>query len=152
MAEDKVIFAGLWPRFLALVVDILLFCVVFFPLTRLVKGVWIMSAGSHRWSYGLFVTDPLCIGFLAVILAYFGILEGLIGVTIGKKLLGLRVERVGGGKPGLAKGLLRNVLRIIDGLPLFSILGIVLILTSPERARFGDRIAGTRVTYGDKTV
>lgn len=76
---------------------------------------------------------------------YFVLLEGLIGVTLEKWLAGLRVERVGRGKPGLIKGLLRNVLRIVDGLPAFSILGIVLILTSVERARFGDRIAGTRV-------
>lgn len=138
-------FAGLCPRFLALFVDFLFFCAVFFPATRLVKGVWIMSATDHRWSYGLFVTDPLCIAFLVVIVLYFVLLEGLRGITLGKWVAGIRVERVGGGKPGLPKGLLRNVLRIVDGLPVFSILGIVLISTSAERARFGDRIAGTRV-------
>jgi uncharacterized RDD family membrane protein YckC len=53
--------------------------------------------------------------------------------------------RVGGGKPGIVKGFWRNVLRIVDGLPAFNLLGVVLILTSAERARFGDRIAGTRV-------
>ena len=138
-------FAGLWPRFLALLSDFLLFCVVLFPVTRLVKGVWIMSAADHRWSHGLFVTDPLCIASLAIMLLYFVLLEGLTGVTFGKWIVGIRVERVGGGKPGLLGGLLRNVLRIVDGLPLFSILGIVLILTSPEKARFGDRVAKTRV-------
>jgi uncharacterized RDD family membrane protein YckC len=138
-------FAGLWPRFLALLCDFLLFCAVFFPVTRLVKGVWIMNAAGHRWNYGLFISDPLCIAFLAIIILYFVFLEGLIGVTLGKWVIGLRVERVGGGKPGLIKGLLRNALRMVDGLPAFSILGIVLILTSAERARFGDRIAGTRV-------
>jgi uncharacterized RDD family membrane protein YckC len=65
--------------------------------------------------------------------------------TDGKWVDGLRVMRVGGGKPGLIKGFLRNVLRIVEGLPAFCILGIVMILTSAERARFGDRIAGTRV-------
>jgi uncharacterized RDD family membrane protein YckC len=138
-------FAGLWPRFLALLIDMLLFCAVFFPATRLVKGVWLMLAGDHRWSYGLFITDPLCIAFLVLMLLYFTLFEGLIGATLGKRVVGLRVERVGGGKPGLIKGLLRNVLRVVDGLPALSILGIVLIATSAERARFGDRVAGTRV-------
>ena len=145
MMQENTRFAGLWLRFLALLVDFFMFCAVFFPATRLVKGVWIMSATDHRWNHGLFITDPLCIAFLVVMVLYFVLLEGLTGVTLGKWITGIRVERVGGGKPGLIKGLLRNVLRVIDGLPAFSILGIVLILTSAERARFGDRIAGTRV-------
>ncbi len=139
--------AGLKPRFLALFCDFLLFCAVFFPVTRLTKGVWIMSAADHRWKSGLFITDPLCVAFLLIIFAYFVLLEGLAGVTLGKWTAGLRVKRVGGGNPGLIKGFLRNVLRIVDGLPAFSILGIVLILTSPERARFGDRVAQTRVVH-----
>ena len=143
--QESTCFAGLWLRFVALLLDCLLFCAVFFPVTRLVKGAWIMSAEDHRWNYGLFVTDPLCIAFLVMMILYFVILEGLTGVTFGKWVAGLRVERVEGGRPGLTKGLLRNVLRIIDGLPAFNILGIVLILTSVEKARFGDRIAGTRV-------
>jgi uncharacterized RDD family membrane protein YckC len=143
--QDDTRFAGLWPRFLALLCDFLLFCAVFFPATRLVKGVWIMSAADHRWSHGLFVTDPLCLAFLAIMFLYLVILEGLTGVTLGKWIVGIRVERVDGGKPGLLRGLLRNVLRIVDGLPALCIVGIVLISTSPEKARFGDRIAKTRV-------
>ena len=138
-------FAGLWLRFLALLVDLLLFSAVFFPITRLVKGVWIMSPSDHRWTSGLFVTDPLCMAFLVVMAAYFVFFEGLTGATFGKWVVGLRVQGVEGGRPGLMKGLLRNVLRIVDGLPAFNILGIVLILSSAERARLGDRIAGTRV-------
>jgi uncharacterized RDD family membrane protein YckC len=138
-------FAGLWARFLALLVDFLLFSAVFFPVTRWVKGDWIMSATDHRWSDGLFITDPLCLAFLGVMVLYFVLFEGLMGVTLGKWVAGLRVVRVGGGKPGIFKGFWRNVLRIIDGLPAFNLLGVVLILTSAERARFGDRIAGTRV-------
>jgi uncharacterized RDD family membrane protein YckC len=138
-------FAGLWPRFLALLIDLLFFCAIFFPVTKLIKGVWIMNAADHRWSLGLFITDPLCVAFLAVMILYFVLLEGLMSVTLGKWVIGLRVEGIGRVKPGLIRGFLRNVLRIVDGLPAFSILGIVLILTSTERARFGDRIAGTRV-------
>jgi uncharacterized RDD family membrane protein YckC len=144
MLEDTR-FASLWPRFLALLVDFLLFCVIFFPVTRFTKGVWFMNATDHRWNYGLFISDPLCLSFLFVMVMYFVLLEGLKGVTFGKWIVGLRVTRIGGGKPGLIKGLLRNVLRIVDGLPAFCFLGIVMILTSAERARFGDLIAGTRV-------
>lgn len=129
----------------ALVVDALLFCVVFFPVTRIVKGVWIMRATDHRWVSGLFITDPLCVTFLALMLLYFVLLEGLLGATLGKWVLGLRVTRKDGHRPGLARSALRNILRLVDGLPAFNILGIVLILRSPNRARFGDRVAGTQV-------
>jgi uncharacterized RDD family membrane protein YckC len=127
------------------VIDLILFCAVFFPVTRIVKGVWFMSPADHRWANGWFITDPLCLAFLALMLVYFVLLEGLAGVTLGKWALGLRVVRTNGEKPGLVRGALRNLLRLVDGLPAFHVVGIVLVLRSPERARFGDRVAGTRV-------
>ncbi|MFP3897008.1 MAG: RDD family protein [Anaerolineales bacterium] len=138
-------YAGIWRRFWALVIDGLLFCTIFFPVTRVVKGVWLMSTTDHRWADGLFITDPLCLSFLALMVLYFVLLEGLSGATLGKWALGLRVMRTDGGKPGLVRSAARNLLRLIDGLPAFNIVGIVLILRSPEKARFGDRVASTRV-------
>jgi uncharacterized RDD family membrane protein YckC len=76
---------------------------------------------------------------------YMVLLEGWIGSTLGKCLLGLRVVRTEGGRPGLWKSAMRNALRLVDSLPAFCVLGMILILRSPQRARFGDRIAGTRV-------
>ncbi|MCK5879878.1 MAG: RDD family protein [Holophagae bacterium] len=145
MVKGDVHFVGIWPRFFALLVDFLLFCAIFFLITKLVKGVWMMSATDHRWNSELMVTDPLCIIFLVVMGLYFVFLEGWAGATLGKWVFGLRVEQVEGGKPGLVKGLSRNLLRVVDGLPALNILGIFLIVTSKEHARFGDRIAGTRV-------
>ena len=143
--QKNVRYAGLWSRFLALFFDFLLFCALFFPVTRLVKGVWLMSAADHTWNQGLFVTDPLCITFLFIMFLYVVLLEGLSGATFGKWIVGLRVVRVDGSAPGFTKGLLRNILRIVDGLPALSILGIVLIASTVEKTRFGDLIAGTRV-------
>lgn len=146
MAPDRgTRYAGLGIRFAALLIDALVFCAVFFPVTRVVKGVWIMRATDHRWVRGLFITDPLCLTFLAAMVLYFVLLEGLPGATLGKWGLGLRVVRTDGAKPGLARSALRNLLRLVDGLPAFNIVGVVLILRSPQRARFGDRVAGTRV-------
>jgi len=145
MTDRQVSYAGIWERFWALVIDGLLFCAVFFPVTRIVKGVWLMSASDHRWTQGLFITDPLCLIFLALMFLYFVFLEGLPGATLGKWLIGLRVVTTGGDRPGLISSALRNVLRLVDGLPAFNILGVVLIQRSPEKARFGDRIAKTRV-------
>ncbi len=140
-------YAGLWSRFLALGVDVLVFCTVFFPVTRLVKGVWLMTPADHRWAYGWFITDPLCITFLIIMALYFVLLEGLLGATLGKLALGLRIVHPDGRVPGLKASALRNLLRFVDGLPALNILGVVLISRSDEGARFGDRIAGTRVIH-----
>ena len=138
-------YAGLGERFLALLLDALLFCACFFPITRLVKGVWLMSPNDHNWVRDWFIFDPLCLAFLVVMGLYFIFLEGWLGATLGKWLLGLRVIGLDGRRAGLWKGIVRNALRLVDGLPAFSLLGIILIRRSRERARFGDRIAGTRV-------
>jgi len=35
-----------------------------------------MSASNHRWVNGLFITDPLCLIFLALMVLHFVLLEG----------------------------------------------------------------------------
>jgi uncharacterized RDD family membrane protein YckC len=138
-------YVGLGSRFLALLVDFALFCACFFPVTRLVKGVWLMSPMDHNWVNGLFIFDPICLVFLLIMAFYMVLLEGLLGTTLGKWLLGLRVVGLDGRRPGLWKSFIRNFLRFVDSLPTLNILGVILILKSSEKARFGDRVAGTRV-------
>jgi uncharacterized RDD family membrane protein YckC len=152
--KNNVKYAGLMDRFWALLIDFLLFCACFFPATRMVKGVWLMSPEDHNWVRGWFISDPICLIFLIIMTLYMILLEGWLGFTLGKRLVGLRVIGKEGGRPGLWRSTVRNVLRLVDCLPTFNILGVILILRSSERARFGDRIAGTRVirSSGDKLL
>jgi len=138
-------YAGIWIRFAAIVLDVAFLSAAFFPVTRIVKGTWIMSAADHRWARGQFVTDPLCLVFLVVMFLYFVLFEGLVGATPGKRILGLRVVGADGSTAGFMRALLRNALRVVDSLPALGILAAILISTSPERTRFGDRAAETRV-------
>ena len=138
-------YAGVWPRFTALVADIVLMSCLFFPVTRIVKGTWVMSTPDHEWVRGRFVSDPLCLSFLVVMFLYFVLLEGLAGATVGKRLLHLRVVDLNGGRAGLIRSLIRNALRVIDGLPTMGLVGAILIVVTAERTRVGDLIAGTRV-------
>ena len=138
-------YAGLGVRFLALLVDVLLFCACFFPVTRIIKGVWLMDPNDHNWVRGWFIFDPLCLVFLVAMGLYFVVLEGWLGATLGKWVLGLWVIGLDGRRAGLWKGIVRNALRLVDGLPALNLLGVILIQRSRERARFGDRLAGTRV-------
>jgi uncharacterized RDD family membrane protein YckC len=109
-----------------------------------------MSAADHAWAYGALITDPLCIAFLVIMALYFIILEGLLGYTLGKWAMRLRVISLTGELPGMGRSTVRNLLRIVDGLPTLNILGVALIIDSKEKARFGDRVAGTRVILTEK--
>ena len=128
MQPQHTSYAGLAPRFLALLADTALFCAVFFPITRLVKGVWLMMPADHRWVSGWFITDPLCLAFLIVIVVYYVLLEAFTGATAGKWIAGIRVVGPNGNRPGLTASLLRNVLRLVDTLPALNILGVILNL------------------------
>jgi len=100
-----------------------------------------MSPQEHLWG----ILDPICLVFLFVIFAYFILLEAYVGWTAGKRIMGMRVVDDSGSKIGIMKSLIRNLLRLVDGLPAFNILGIILIASSTKDQRFGDRIAKTFV-------
>ena len=134
-------------RGIAWILDILFLSIFFFPATYLYSGKWMMGPEEHLWG----ISDPICLVFLFIIFAYLILMEAYTGLTIGKLILGLRVVDGSGGKIGLYKSVIRNLLRLVDGLPAFNILGIVLIATSPSEQRFGDRIAKTYVTKRNRS-
>ena len=128
-------------RGIAWLLDFLFLSIFFFPATYLYSGKWIMGPEEHLWG----ISDPICIVFLFIIFAYLILMEAYVGWTVGKRIIGMRVIDESGGKIGLSISIIRNLLRFVDGLPAFSILGIVLIASSPRDQRFGDRIAKTYV-------
>ena len=128
-------------RGVALVLDFVFLSLFFFPITYLYSGSWVMSYEEHLWG----ISDPICLVFLFVIFAYFILMEAYVGWTVGKKVLGLRVMDSDGNNIGLLKSVIRNLLRVVDGLPTMNILGVILIALSPRGQRFGDRIAKTFV-------
>jgi uncharacterized RDD family membrane protein YckC len=67
------------------------------------------------------------------------------GRTPGKRLLGLRVLQDTGTPVTLAGSLVRNLIRVIDFLPLYYGLGLVALLTNGRNKRLGDMAAGTIV-------
>jgi uncharacterized RDD family membrane protein YckC len=128
-------------RGLAFVLDFVFLSLFFFPITYLYSGRWVMTYEDHLWG----ILDPICLVFLFIIFAYFILMEAYIGWTIGKKALGMKVVDIDGRKIGILKSVIRNLLRLIDGLPAFNILGIILIARSPRNQRFGDYVAKTFV-------
>ena len=88
---------------------------------------------------------PAVVYALLVVL-YYVLMEGYLGQTVGKMLLGIRVVREGitDEAPGLRAAVIRTALRVVDGL--FSYLvAFVTVLVSGKNQRFGDMAAHTLV-------
>jgi uncharacterized RDD family membrane protein YckC len=67
------------------------------------------------------------------------------GQTPGKRYAGIRVIRDGGAPLDFQAACVRNLLGMADYLPVFYVLGAILILLTPRRQRLGDLAAGTLV-------
>jgi len=132
--------AGGGNRGFAAVVDFILAALVF------VGALWSFSLLSDplpaaRPFFGVLVLVTFTIAW-----SYFVLLEWLWqGQTVGKRLYGLRVIRDDGAPAGFVAVLVRNVIRIVDFLPLFYGLGLLMIIFTSRSQRLGDLAAGTYV-------
>jgi uncharacterized RDD family membrane protein YckC len=79
--------------------------------------------------------------------AYYVASEARFGATIGKALVGLRVVDTQGCPISLSQAVIRNLLRIVDGL-FFYLIGAIFAWSTPTHQRLGDRVAGTVVVRG----
>jgi uncharacterized RDD family membrane protein YckC len=128
------VLAGVGSRFAATLID-LSFKIV------LTVAVWLVA--SQLGDLGLALVSVL--GFLV----YFGYdvaFEVLAaGQTPGKRWTGLRVLRDDGRPVDLLSSAIRNVVRLVDGLPLSYLPAMVSILVTRRNQRLGDLAAATIV-------
>lgn len=127
-------------RVLSTLVDGVILFAVFLVLSMLF-GTTSASGGNVDASLGTLGTLLLTVvGF-----AYFIVMEGYMGQTVGKMVSGIKVVREGSGEaPGVGKAAIRTVLRIIDGLFLY-LVAFIVVLISGKNQRLGDMAAGTLV-------
>ena len=86
---------------------------------------------------------PALIWFL-IALAYYVVMEVQMGGTLGKLALGLKVVKEGGEKVDWQASIIRNILRIVDGI-FFYLVGAIVVWTSKKKQRLGDMVAHTFV-------
>lgn len=124
------------------VLDIVILAVAFF-----VVGVVAAGGRSGSGQGGVALSSTQSAVFALIVLAYYFLSEVTSGQTLGKRATGVRVVRAdGGGQPGVGAIAIRTVLRLIDEIPAFYLLGMVVVLsTGPRRGRLGDLAAGTAV-------
>lgn len=134
----QVALAGPVLRFLAWSIDTLATVVinsVLFSVFAVFRPI------NADFSAGASALAAFAVGFL-----YFILLEWLLrGQTLGKFLLGLRVVDSDGLRLTPSQVVLRNILRLVDMLPLLYGVGGVAAALSPRRQRLGDLVAGTLV-------
>lgn len=130
--------AGPVSRVLALIVDLMVVNVVFSLLAGLVKLLGMISADIGIGIYFL-------LSFLLPML-YSMVLESLWrGQTIGKRLLSLKVVDQDGLRLQVSQVVVRNLLRVVDALPVFYLVGGTSTLLTRRAQRLGDMAANTVV-------
>ena len=100
------------------------------------KWVWLTTAIPAAVT-GVIVFIPF---------VYFWITVAMSGQTVGKALLGLRIVRMDGRRPGFIWALVRTLAYLVSMVPLFA--GFLWILVDSNRRGWHDHIAGSRVVFG----
>lgn len=133
-------------RWLAMMID---FIVCWFILFVLLHSVTFILGETEAKKLYVFL-------ILGGIFLYFVLMEGLVGYTVGKFILRIRVVNEYGEKPGIPKAIIRTLFRIIEVNPLMagnffagfffagSLAGIVAFF-SKRSQRIGDMVADTYV-------
>jgi uncharacterized RDD family membrane protein YckC len=142
--------AALGDRLIALILDTALLMGFF-----AVVGTWAGSRWSGITATGIDLTGTgawVTIAIVAVAgFIYYWLCEGISGLTLGKAITGVRIINNNGAPCGLGPSLIRNILRIIDGLFLY-LVGYFIAIFSGLRQRLGDHLAQTFVVEKEPSV
>jgi uncharacterized RDD family membrane protein YckC len=90
------------------------------------------------------------IGIFLIEWFYPVVFELYNGATPGKQAMGILVIQEDGTPVTPSASLIRNLLRVVDFLPLLYGLGLITMLCNPGFRRLGDLAAGTLVVYRDQ--
>lgn len=148
--------AGIGSRFLAALVDtilILIFQVIIFLTLFFVAGLFfdaLLDEGNATFAWLLAFMGLLSFAFLWGYYIFFELLWN--GQSPGKRWVGLRVIRADGTPITLTESIIRNLVRLVDFLPAYYGLGVVVMFINEQTRRLGDLAAGTLVVRDQATV
>ena len=143
--------AGIGSRFIAILVDYLIWGVALFLLgvaaAIIVPALNVFDGVSANWAIGILVLI-----FFLLQWGYFALFEAFgNGRTPGKRVARIRVIHQSGRGINFVEALARNLVRFIDALPSFYAVGLVVIFLSRRHQRLGDMVAGTLVVRDRET-
>ncbi|NLO06079.1 MAG: RDD family protein [candidate division WS1 bacterium] len=136
--------AGLGSRFIAAVVDLAIVALI---VILLALSAWIIRMRLSGQTEVAGVTAIIVLASsLLVYIAYYVYYEVAVeGKTPGKNQAGLRVISTDGGSISFEQAAVRNILRIVDMLPISYAAGAISILVSARNQRLGDLASGAMV-------
>jgi uncharacterized RDD family membrane protein YckC len=138
--------AGIGSRFLALALDTGLQIIAWTILGGSAYAVGLR--GLHKPVRGVWMTALIVLLLFLLQSGYFAIFEAIWnGQTPGKRLMNLRVIEESGRPITVYEAVARNLLRIIDSIPVLYGVAIISALLSAKSKRLGDYVAGTVVVH-----
>jgi uncharacterized RDD family membrane protein YckC len=141
-------YQGVAIRFVAILIDTIIIAIVGGILSVPFNAFSVITnsaSGTVTFSFAGVVGGLVS---LAVFMLYFTLLEGHYGQTVGKMAVKIKVVREADGAPiDYSQAAVRTILRFIDEIPFFVpyLLGAILIWSSEEKQRLGDRVGHTAV-------
>lgn len=112
----------------------------------LLMGVVVLVAYAFRVLSTAWMRALIAVGSFLVLWGYYVLFETIWnGQTPGKRLTRLRTVRDGGLPVDLSCAAVRNLVRIVDFLPLLYVFGAISVLVTRKNQRLGDLAAGTLV-------
>lgn len=130
-------------RLIAIIIDGIIILIPTAIINFIISAALVLSIENLWWfAWGSWIVSLLIEGVL--MLLYFIILEMTWGATLGKRVMGLRVQTVQGQKVTFGKSFIRNVSKIFGPLIILDWL-IGIVTEGDKRQKFTDRIAGTTV-------
>jgi uncharacterized RDD family membrane protein YckC len=140
--------AGPGSRAAAYIIDLMVMLTLCQILINLIAYALMMLFSALGVDSELWVSAIATLIFFTLYNGYFILLEWLWnGQTPGKRLVHIRVIKQGGYALRFFDTLLRNLLRVVDFLPLFYGVGLASLLFTRDSQRLGDLVAGTLVVY-----
>lgn len=139
--------AGIGSRFVAALLDHLILGTVLVLILLAISFVNFLSLFSADGDATPFIVSAiLVLIFFAVFFGYFIVFETVWnGQTPGKRAGNLRVIRRNGQPIGAGEAMIRNLVRLVDFLPGFYGVGLVVMFIDKDARRLGDFAAGTIV-------
>ncbi len=136
-------YQGIGIRLVAQIVDGIIFFFIFIIVGYFVASIkgGLTPSGFELHGIPALISNSISFG---IMFAYFIILEGVFGQTLGKKLCKIKVVKEDGTPCDLYASFIRNILRIVDAIAVY-LVGAILIARSDKKQRLGDRVAKTIV-------
>src|SRR3984957_9769721 len=143
--------AGIGSRFLAILIDSLIQGAVLFAslLVFVLLGVGLSDVGLDRFANAnVWLVAILIFVYFLMMYGYFILFETIWnGQTPGKRLTHIRVIKDSGQPITAIDSFARNLLRLVDQLPVAYGIGVLCAWISPQSKRLGDYVAGTVLVH-----